>query len=48
MGKRRTNVYIDNATYKKFKILCINRDESISSLINKLIKKEVESNEENI
>lgn len=47
MEKLRTNIYIEKDAYKKFKILCIQEDKSISEKIEEYIKRDIIKNEEN-
>lgn len=42
MEKTRTNIYISKETFKKFKILCIMEDKSVSAKIDEYIAKAVE------
>lgn len=42
MEKKRTTIYVDKSLHKKVQILAITLNESVSELVEKLLKEEVE------
>ncbi len=47
MKKRPHNFYIEDDLWKKFKMLCLEKDKTITELIVEFIKKEVKKYDQN-